>query len=154
MYTFTKVSLVTGLALASAFAVVAQDKPVKMASLPASVQATVKAQLAQGAILRGLTTDIENGKREYEAELTVQGKHRDLAMDSQGTVTEQEDAVALASLPAAAQAALRKQGRVLSVESVSHQGNFVAYEAVVRKTSGKRSEVRVDKAGNSVPDNG
>lgn len=141
------------LLLASAVAL-AQDKPVKMSDLPAPVRATVQQQLSHGATLRGLSTDMEGGQREYEAELTVNGHHRDIAMDASGKVTETEDAVRLSALPAAAQAALRKQGRVLSVEQVTAHGSFAAYEAVVRGANGKRREVRVDKAGNAVPDNG
>lgn len=142
------------LVLAAAAMVTAQDKPVKMADLPAPVRQTVQDQLKQGATLRGLSTDMEGGQREYEAELTVKGHHRDLAMDANGAITEAEETVALSSLPAAAQAALRRQGHVLSVEEVTHNDSFVAYEAVVRRTNGKKHEVRVDKAGNSVPDNG
>lgn len=147
-------ALLTGLALLCGVGLGAQDKPVKMASLPAPVQATVKAQLAQGAHLRGLTTDTENGQREYEAELTINGHHRDIAMNAAGQITEQEDTVHLASLPAAAQAALRHDGRVLHVERVTHNGQFVAYEAVVRQPDGKRTEVRVNQAGHALPDNG
>lgn len=154
MHAKLQATMITGLALLCGIALWAQDRPVKMANLPAPVQATVKAQLAQGARLRGLTTDMENGQREYEAELTVNGHHRDIAMNAAGQITEQEDTVHLASLPAAAQAALRHQGRVLHVERVTHDGQFVAFEAVVRGASGKRTEVRVDQAGHSIPDNG
>ncbi|MGH9520068.1 MAG: hypothetical protein ACRD2D_10480 [Terriglobales bacterium] len=142
------------MALLASAVVLAQDKPVKMAELPAPVRRTVQQQLNQGATLRGLSTDMEGGQREYEAELTVNGHHRDLAMDANGAITEAEDAIALRSLPASAQSALRKQGRVLSVEEVTHNGAFVAYEAVVRRANGSKHEVRVDKAGHSVPDNG
>ncbi len=138
------------LAVAGAWA---QDRPVKMADLPAPVRQAVQAQLAQGATLRGLSTDREGGAREYEAELTVNGHHRDLAMNPRGAILEAEDTVALGSLPAAARAALARQGRVLSVEAVSAHGKFVAYEAVVRLASGKHREVRVDRQGRSVPDN-
>lgn len=143
-----------GIFLSLATAAMAQDQPVKMADLPAPVRRAVQAQLAKGASLRGLSTDIEGGQREYEAELTVAGHHRDLAMNSQGTILEAEEPVALSSLPAAARAGLAKRGRVLRVESVSHNGKFVAYEAVVQKANGKRTEVRVDRRGRSVPDNG
>lgn len=142
------------MALLASAVVLAQDKPVKMAELPVPVRRTVQQQLNQGATLRGLSTDMEGGKREYEAELTVKGHHRDIAMDASGAITETEDAVALRTLPTAAQAALHKQGRVLSVEEVTHSGTFIAYEAVVRHANGRKHEVRVDKAGHNVPDNG
>ena len=154
MQRIIRAGMLSGLALALGVSVWGQDHATTMAKLPAPVRATVEAQVAQGAKLRGLSTDMENGQREYEAELTVAGKHRDIAMDATGRITEQEDAVKLASLPAAAQAALRKQGTVARVEAVSAQGKFEAYEAVVRKANGKRVEVRVDKAGQALPDNG
>ncbi|MGH3181475.1 MAG: hypothetical protein ACRDOE_06150, partial [Streptosporangiaceae bacterium] len=60
-----------GLVVAGGSAMLAaQDARITMAKLPPAVQQTVKAQLAQGATLRGLSTDNEGGKPEYEAELT------------------------------------------------------------------------------------
>jgi len=140
--------------LGAAVVLPAQEKALTMGHLPAAVQAAVKAELAKGATLRGLSTEVENGRREYEAELTVKGARRDIAMDAAGTMLETEDQVTLASLPTAARAALQRQGKVLSVESVTEHGRFTAFEAVVRKTNGKRTEVRVDRNGNSVADNG
>lgn len=153
MRIMNQVAMLAGVALLCGAAALAQEKPVKMANLPAAVQATVKEQLAQGATLRGLSTDKENGKIEYEAELTVNGKHRDIAMNASGSILEAEDAVSIQSIPAAAQAALKKAGTVLSVEAVSQNGKLVAYEAVVRKHNGKKTEARVDPNGKPAPEN-
>lgn len=146
-----KSAVVLGIAALAAWAG-AQEHAVKLAALPAAVQATVKAQVAQGATVRNLVEDRENGKLEYEAELTVNGRHRDLSMDASGTVLEAEDAVALADVPAAARAAFAIHGKVVSVEAVSQRGALVAYEAVVRQANGKRREVRVTPDGKPAPE--
>ncbi|MGH9393729.1 MAG: hypothetical protein ACRD1E_06120 [Terriglobales bacterium] len=148
----TKTVMAGALALACGALASAQEKPMAMAQLPAAVQKTVQDQVAQGATVRRLLTDQEGGQLEYEAELTVQGKHRDLSMDANGNVLEAEDAVALAEVPAAARKALSRAGKVVSVEAVSQHGKLVAYEAVVRKANGKRSEVRVTPEGKPAPE--
>jgi len=153
MLTVQKTVIVAGISALLVVAGAAQEHAVKMASLPGPVQATVKEQIAQGATVRNLVTDRENGKLEYEAELTVNGKHRDLTMDASGKVLEAEDAVAIAEVPAPARAAFDKAGKTVSVEAVSQDGKLVAYEAVVRKSNGKRTEVRVTPEGKPAPEN-
>jgi len=140
--------------LSLAIAGLAQDKPVKMADLPAPVQKTVRAELAQGATLRGLLTSHEGGQLEYEAELTLNGLNRDLSLSASGKILEAEDTVTLASLPAAARSALTRVGKIIKVEAVSDHGHFVAYEAKVRGANGKITEIRVDRQGHAVADNG
>lgn len=132
------------------------DTPVKMADLPPAVQKTVKEQMA-GATLRGLSKETEHGKTTYEAELTVNGKSKDITLDSDGKIVEVEEQVALDSIPAAAKTAIEssagKSGKVLKVEAVSEHDKLVAYEAVVQKTpNGKKSEVRVDANGKPAPE--
>nr|HEV7955367.1 hypothetical protein [Candidatus Acidoferrales bacterium] len=78
----------------------AQEKKIAKADLPAAVQKTVDAQ-TQGATIRGFSTEIENGKRIYEAELTVNGHSKDISMDKDGNVIEVEEEVSLDSLPQA-----------------------------------------------------
>ena len=132
------------------------ETPVKMADLPPAVQKTVKQQM-DGATLRGLSKETEHGKTTYEAELTVNGTHKDLTIDADGKIIEVEQEVQLASVPEAArnaiQAAAGKAGKVLKVESVTEGDKLVAYEAQLQKTpNGKRSEVRVDAAGKPAPE--
>jgi uncharacterized membrane protein YkoI len=132
------------------------DTRVKMEDLPPAVQKTVKEQ-SSGGTIRGLSKETEHGKTTYEAELTIDGKHRDIEMDVAGKVLEVEEQVAFGSIPAAAHDAIQKSagaGKVLSVESVARDGQIVAYEAVVQKTAGgRRSEVRVDASGKPAPEN-
>ncbi|HET9401372.1 MAG TPA: hypothetical protein VFO34_10505 [Candidatus Acidoferrales bacterium] len=132
------------------------ETPVKMADLPPAVQNTVKQQMA-GATLRGLSKETEHGKTTYEAELIVNGTHKDVTIDADGKIIEVEEEVQLASIPEAArnaiQAAAGKSGKVLKVESVTEGDKLVAYEAQIQKTpNGKRSEVRVDAAGKPAPE--
>jgi uncharacterized membrane protein YkoI len=129
-------------------AVQAQEKKVKMQDLPEAVQKTVKEQ-SKNATLKGLSSEVENGKTEYEAEFTVNGHSRDITIDPQGNVMEVEEEVALSSLPAAVQKGLKDaagKGQILKIESISKDGKLEKYEALV-KTAGKKSEIQMDTDG-------
>ena len=129
----------------------AAEKPVQMKDLPPAVQKTVEAQ-SQGAKVRSLSKEIENGKTFYEAELEVNGHGKDVLIDSAGTVVEVEEEVALTSLPPAAKAAIENfasKGKILKLESVTH-GRTVFYEAKVEK-AGKKTEFKVKPDGSLVP---
>jgi putative PepSY-like beta-lactamase-inhibitor len=139
-------SLVAGLAALSG--VQAQDKKIKREELPAAVEKTV-AQQSAGATIRGFSTEVEEGKRLYEVELTVNGHGKDISMDEQGNVVEVEEEVSLGSLPPAVKDGLTRaagDGTIAQVESISKRGKLVAYEAVV-KTGTKRSEIQVGPDG-------
>jgi uncharacterized membrane protein YkoI len=136
-------ALVAGLATAQE----ESEKKVKMQNLPAAVQQVVK-EHSQGAKLRGLATEVDNGKTVYEAELTVDGHSKDITFDANGQVVSVEEETTLASIPAPARAAIQKaagKGKVLAIETVTEGGN-VSYEAQLR-TGGKKSEVKVDATG-------
>src|SRR5437879_9562156 len=97
------------------------EKRVKMANLPPAVQKTVQEQ-SQGATIRGLSIEEENGKTFYEAELKVNGHNKDVLIDPTGAIVEVEEQVTLESLPPAAKTALEKQagkGKITFVESVT-----------------------------------
>jgi hypothetical protein len=126
----------------------AQERKLTKDQLPAAVQKTVDEQ-SKGATVRGFSMEKENGKTSYEAELTVNGKTRDISMDSTGAITEVEDQVDLSSLPDEVQAGLKKKagtGKILKVESLTKKDKLVAYEAVV-ETAGKKHEVQVGPDG-------
>jgi hypothetical protein len=140
------VSLVAGLAGLSG--VQAQEKKIKREELPAAVEKTVAEQSA-GATIQGFLTEVEQGKRLYEVELTLNGHTKDISMDEQGNVVEVEEEVSLVSLPPAVKDGLTKAagtGTISKVESISKTGKLVAYEAVV-KTGTKRSEIQVGPDG-------
>ena len=135
-------------AMLFALPAMAQEKKVQKSDLPAAVQKTVDEQ-SKGATVRGFSTEMENGKMNYEAQLTVNGKTRDISMDANGVITEIEDQVDFASLPEAVQAGLKKKvgaGKILKVESLTKKDKLVAYEAVV-ETGGKKKEIQVGPDG-------
>jgi hypothetical protein len=128
-------------------AAIAAEKPVKMKDLPAAVQKTVQEQI-QGADLKGLSKEVENGKTFYEAETMRDGKSRDILMDTSGQIVEVEEATTLESVPAPVRTALQKaarKGKIVKVETVT-KGGVVSYEAVVSK-NGKKSEVALSGDG-------
>jgi uncharacterized membrane protein YkoI len=133
-----------------AFSAAAKETKVQMKDLPAAVQRAVQDQ-SKGATLRGVTKEVENGKTEYEAQLTVNGHGKDISFDSAGKVTSVEEEVPLASIPEAARAAIQKAadtGKIEKVELVNEDGKTF-YEAALRK-NGKSSEIQVDASGKTV----
>jgi hypothetical protein len=146
MKRLTLVAVGTWLCVAAA--IQAQETRVKMADLPDAVKRTVEEQ-SKGATIRGFTKEAQKGKTYYEAELTVDGHHKDILMDGSGAVVQVEESVSMDAVPAAAKAALEKRagkGKITSVESITKDGKIVAYEAVVR-TGTKKSEIQVDPDG-------
>ena len=139
-------SLIIGLII---FTIVqAQEKKIKREELPPAVEKTVASE-SQGAQIRGFSTEVEKGKRLYEAELIVNGHGKDISIDEQGNIVEVEEEVALGSLPAEVKEGLMKaagRGTITKVESLTKRDKLVAYEAVV-KTGAKRHEIQVGPNG-------
>jgi uncharacterized membrane protein YkoI len=126
----------------------AQEKKITKADLPAAVQKTVDAQ-TEGATIRGFSTEMENGKRIYEAELTVNGRSKDVSMDKDGNIIEIEEEVTLDSLSPAVRDGLTHaagSGTITKVEALTKNNKLVAYEAGV-KNGAKRSEIQVGPDG-------
>jgi hypothetical protein len=125
-----------------------EEQSVKQSDLPAAVARAV-ASVSKGATIRGFSRERENGQTYYEVEMRVNGRDKDVLMDTTGAVVEIEEEVALASLPAAVQAGLKAfagAGTIRTVESLTKHGQLVAYEAHV-VTAGKRSEIQVGPDG-------
>lgn len=138
-------TIVTGLLL-TAFAWGAEVK-VKMADLPAAVQAAVKAQTADAKLV-GLSKETEHGQTIWEAETTLNGKGRDVSFDKTGAIVSVEQEVELDSLPAAAKSAIQKKvgkGTLKKVETIT-EGKAVSYEATIA-LNGKMTEVGVNADG-------
>jgi hypothetical protein len=124
------------------------EKKIKRTDLPPAVEKTVAAQ-SQGATIKGFNQVEEDGKTNYEAEMTVNGHSKDVLIDPTGTVVEVEEQVDFASLPAVVQSGLQAKagaGKLGKVESITKHDKVVAYEAKVT-TNGKRSEVQVGPEG-------
>lgn len=125
-----------------------QEKKIKRSDLPAAVERTV-ARESQGAAIRGLSREKENGQVLYEAEFLVDGHTKDLLLDEAGTVVEVEEQQSLESLSTAVRDGLQAwagKAKIVKVESVTKKGKVVAYEAQVLN-GGKRSEVQVGPNG-------
>lgn len=126
----------------------AQEKKIKREQLPPAVEKTV-ARESEGATIKGFASEIEHGQKFYEASLLVNGHTKDILIDRHGNVVEVEEEVAIDSLPSAVQDALRKMagsGTIQVVESLTKNGQLVAYEAHVKH--GKRSsEIQVGPNG-------
>ena len=148
MSLFSKVSGVV-LVLGLLFSVAnAQEKKLTRKQLPAAVEKTVVKE-SEGATIKGFATEVEKGQRLYEAELIVNGHHKDISMNRQGVIVEVEEEVSMDSLPATVQDGLRKaagSGTIGMIESLTKNGKLVAYEGHV-KTGTKRSEIQVGPQG-------
>lgn len=134
--------------LAASPSIHAQEKKLNRSELPAAVQKTADEQ-SKGATVQGFSTEVEDGKRIYEMQLTVSGHGKDISMDAQGRVLEIEEETPMASLPPAVKAGLTKaagKGSITKVESLTKNGKIVAYEAAVT-TGPKHSEVQVGPDG-------
>jgi hypothetical protein len=126
----------------------AKDKPLTKSQLPLPVRKTADEQ-SKGATVRGYSSEVENGKLEYEVQLTVNGRSRDVTIAPDGHVLEVEDEVPQDELPAPVREAIQKRAgsaTVLKVESLTKGGKLVAYEAHVRNGA-KRSEIQVGPNG-------
>lgn len=133
-----------------AFAAV-KEKTLQKSELPAAVQKTADEQ-SKAATVRGYASEVEDGKLQYEVQLTVNGHSKDVSIASDGAVLEVEEQVELSALPAGVREGLQKKagaGKIAKVESLTKGGKLVAYEAQVL-TGKKRSEVQVGPDGQSL----
>ena len=148
MNLFSKVCgamLVLGLLFAVASA---QEKKIRRKQLPPAVEKTV-AKESEGATVKGFATEVEKGQRLYEAELIVNGHHKDISMNRRGVIVEVEEEVSMDSLPVTVQDGLKKaagSGTIEMIESLTKNGKLVAYEGHV-KTGARRSEIQVGPHG-------
>ncbi len=150
---FTGAKFFTALLLASVFTVSAgaAEKRTSRAQLPEAVRKTADEQ-SKGAAVRDYTTDMENGQREYEAEMISNGHSKDVTIAPGGRLLEIEEQVDLNALPAKVASALREKagrGEITKVESITRKGVIVAYEAQVRRAS-KHSEIQVGANGQAL----
>lgn len=124
------------------------EKTIQRSDLPPSVEKTVAAQ-SQGAKVRGFSAEIENGQTFYEAELSVNGRSKDVLIDKSGAVVEIEEQVSLESLDPSVRNGLQERagkGKITKVEKLIKKDQIVAYEAQVL-SNGKKSEIQVGPDG-------
>ena len=149
MSSLTRTAIAATLAILTiGFQARAQEKKLQRSELPPAVQKTVDEQ-SKGATVKGFSTEVEDGKKIYEVQLTVNGHGKDISMDAQGHVLEIEEETSMDSLPPAVRDGLVKaagKGTVGKVESLTKNGKLVAYEAAV-KTGTRNSEIQVGPDG-------
>jgi len=145
---FVHLTVLAASALMLAGQLSAQEKKIKRSDLPPAVEKTVAAN-SQGATIKGFSTEKEDGKTFYEAEMTVNGHSKDVLIAADGSIAEVEEEVSMDSLSADVKAGLQAKagkGKILKVETITKKDKLVAYEAKV-DTSGKKSEVQVGPDG-------
>ena len=145
---FVKSQIAIASVLAFSLAAFAQERKIDRSDLPPAVEKTVQAQ-SQGATIKGFTAEVEHGKKVYEAEMVVNGRTKDIQIESDGTMSEVEEEVAFDSLPANVQAGLTKKAagaKITKVESLTKKGKLVAYEAATLNGT-KKGEIQVGTDG-------
>lgn len=138
---------VTGTLLAMTLMAPAEKK-VGRSALPPAVEKTVQAQ-SQGATIKGISSETEDGVFQYEVEMMANGHGKDIAIAKDGTLLEIEEEVAMNTLPANVQSALTAKAagaKITKVESLTKKGKLVAYEAATLKGS-KKGEIQVGPNG-------
>jgi hypothetical protein len=73
----------------------AADKKIQRKDLPPAVEKAVQLEETKGATVKGLSTEVEGGKKMYEVEATLNGHSRDLLFDTTGRLVEAEEATTL-----------------------------------------------------------
>ena len=121
---------------------------VQLKDLPPAVKATVEAE-TKTATLKGLSKEKESGKVVYELESVVNGRTRDLMIDSAGKVYVIEEQLDVDKAPAPVKAALEAKGKILVLESVLENGK-THYEGQVQTKAGKKIAIELDGAGTPI----
>ncbi|HEX3373914.1 MAG TPA: hypothetical protein VHS13_06860 [Edaphobacter sp.] len=135
--------LLFGTVLALSSCAYAAEHSVPCNTLPAAVQQRSKSLLEPGTTLRGCVKDVSAGKITYEIELLTSQGSKDVTVSPQGEVLEVEQQVDPATLPAPVAAAFAKAatgGTLGKVESLTRQGQLIAFESTIEK-GGKHHEV-------------
>ena len=141
-------SLLLSLTLTSASLAQTGEKKIDRSALPPAVEKTVLLQ-SQGATIKGFSTEVDHGKKVYEAEMIVNGHSKDIQIAKDGTLNEIEEEVAFDSLPQQVQSALTAKAagaKITKVESLTKQQKLVAYEAATLKGT-RKGEIQIGPNG-------
>jgi hypothetical protein len=126
-----------------------KEKGLQLENLPAAVRKTVQANL-NGAQIKNIAKEKEDGVEQYEVESMLNGKSRDFDVDTKGTLLVVEEATTIDAIPAAAKAGILKKvagGKVGTIETFTKPGQPMMYEAGYTAKNGKRHEVLVRADG-------
>jgi uncharacterized membrane protein YkoI len=124
------------------------DKKVSLKNLPAAVKATVEAE-SKGAKVKGISSEKAKGKTVYELETLVNGRIRDLMIDSAGKVYVVEEQIDADKVPAPVRQALEQKGKIVVIESVVEDGK-TTYEGQVQPKTGKKITLELTADGTPV----
>jgi uncharacterized membrane protein YkoI len=124
------------------------DKKVSLKNLPPAVKATVEAE-SKGAKIKGISSEKEKGKTVYELETLVNGRIRDLMIDSAGKVYVVEEQIDADKVPAPVRQALEQKGKIVVIESVVEDGK-TTYEGQVQPKTGKKITLELNADGTPV----
>jgi uncharacterized membrane protein YkoI len=147
MNLISRVALLTATVALLSFSAVAQEKKLTEKDVPAAVITAFKNAYPK-ATIRGYALEKEHGKTFYEIESNEGTTQRDVQYNPDGTVAEVEESIPASELPAAAQAAIRKQypKAVISLAEKTVAGDKVGYE-VSAKQGTKRISMEFDAKG-------
>lgn len=143
--------LAFGLSLALAGTGNAGEKVLALKDAPPAVQKTVNEHL-KGGKLRSLSIEVDKGRTQYEAELTVDGHNTDMLIGVDGKVLEAEVLMTLNEVSEPVRAGLLAaagKGTISQVEALTRDG-VTSYEAVVKEAGKKDREVVVGADGKLV----
>jgi uncharacterized membrane protein YkoI len=125
-----------------------KEAKVQLKNLPAAVRATVEAE-TKNATIKGLSKETEKGKTVYELESLVNGRTRDLMIDSAGKVYVVEEQLDADKAPPPVRSALEAKGTIVVLESVLENGK-TTYEGQVKTKAGKKLSMELDADGKPV----
>jgi uncharacterized membrane protein YkoI len=131
-------------AVATLLTVTASAQGARLKDLPATVRQAVQAQTKDSTI-RAISVEKKSGVTFYEVETTtLNGVQRDLLFTADGALSETEELLAANQWPRPVVDAMRKEGRIKSIERLV-KGSEITYEATVAKNGREREiEVRAD----------
>ncbi|HWD99036.1 MAG TPA: hypothetical protein VG345_08370 [Bryobacteraceae bacterium] len=117
----------------------------KFSGLPQAVRDTAEANM-QNAFPVSISSAKGDEGWDYQINTRLNGKYHDLVIDEKGKLVAVKDETDLATLPAAAKAAIEKQAAastILTLEKVT-EGGQISYGAVIRDDArGANVQVRV-----------
>lgn len=124
----------------------AGEKALAASALPAAIQTAVAAGYPSATIVEA-STEVEEGVTTYEVGIKLGDRSVDLAYKADGTQLEEEEIVALASVPRPAQATVATYTgwTVKRVERATANG-VTTYEVLMVQGK-KRMELFLDEAG-------
>ena len=125
-----------------------KEAKVQLKNLPPAVRATVAAE-TKNATIKGISKETEKGKTVYELESLVNGRTRDLMIDSAGKVYVVEEQLDADKAPSPVRSALEAKGTIVVLESVLENGK-TTYEGQVKTKAGKKLTMGLDADGKPV----